>query len=124
MLLLLKFWHFWQLRRFWQSDVGFFMPFYLGIDAGGTKTESAVSNGAELLGQAVCGSCKVSRVGEEEARRNLHQAILQSCEAAKINPQAVNRVCIGLAGASIAGVVAWAQRVIHELAPGEVRVTG
>ena len=29
-----------------------FMPLYLGIDAGGTKTDCAVSNGAELLGQA------------------------------------------------------------------------
>ena len=28
------------------------MPLYLGIDAGGTKTDCAVSNGAELLGQA------------------------------------------------------------------------
>ena len=28
------------------------MPLYLGIDAGGTKTDCAISNGAELLGQA------------------------------------------------------------------------
>ena len=100
------------------------MPLYLGIDAGGTKTESAVSNGAELLGQAVCGTCKVSRVGEEEARRNLHEAIQKSCEAARIRPEAIHRVCIGITGASIAGIVAWAQRVIHELVPGEVRVIG
>ena len=28
------------------------MPLYLGIDAGGTKTDCAISNGVELLGQA------------------------------------------------------------------------
>lgn len=100
------------------------MPFYLGIDAGGTKTEAAVSNGAELLGQSLGGSCKVSRVGEEEAGRNLREAIIKSCESARIRPRDLSRVCIGISGASIAGVVNWVQRVIHELVPGEVRVVG
>ena len=100
------------------------MALYLGIDAGGTKTDSAVSNGAELLGQATGASCKLSRVGEEEARRNLHQVILRACEAAKVNPQAINQVCIGMSGASQAGVPAWAERVIHELVPGQVKVMG
>lgn len=100
------------------------MSLYLGIDAGGTKTESAVSNGAELLGQATSASCKVPRVSEEEARRNLHQAILRACEAAKVNPQSIDKVCIGISGASQAGVTAWAERTIHELIPGQVKVAG
>lgn len=100
------------------------MSLYLGIDAGGTKTESAVSNGAELLGQATCGSSKVSRVGEEEARRNLHQAILRACEAARVSPRAIDRVCIGMSGASPAGAKAWAEGAIHELIPGQVKVMG
>lgn len=100
------------------------MSLYLGIDAGGTKTESAVSNGAELLGQAIAGTCKVSRVGEEQARRNLHEAILKSCEAARISPQSISQVCIGMTGASVPSAVAWAQRVIHELVPGEIKAIG
>ena len=100
------------------------MPLYLGIDAGGTKTEAAVSNGAELLGQAMYGSFKISRVGEKEARHNLHQAILKSCEAARIHPQAINRVCIGMTGASVPALVAWTENTIHELVPGDVKVMG
>lgn len=100
------------------------MSLYLGIDVGGTKTESAVSNGAELLGQATCGSSKIARVGEEQARNNLREAILKSCEAAHVSPQAINHVCIGMTGASIASAVSWAERVIHELVPGEVKVIG
>src|SRR5262249_17806584 len=100
------------------------MALYLGIDAGGTKTEGAVSNGAELLGQATVASCKLSRVGEEEGRRNLHQAILRACEAAKVSPQAIDKVCLGISGASQAGVTAWAERVIHELVPGQVKIMG
>lgn len=100
------------------------MSLYLGIDAGGTKTEAAVSNGAELLGQATCASSKVSKVGEEEARRNLHQSILRACEAARVSPQAIDRVCIGMSGASPAGAAGWAERTIHELVPGQVKVIG
>jgi N-acetylglucosamine kinase-like BadF-type ATPase len=100
------------------------MPFYLGIDAGGTKTESAVSNGAELLGQATCGTAKVLRVGEEEARRNLRQAVLEACEAAKVKPTDISQVCIGMSGASVAGLVAWAEGVVHELGPAHVKVIG
>ena len=100
------------------------MALYLGIDAGGTKTESAVSNGAELLGQAMAPTAKIARVGEEQARQNLQQSIVRACEAAKVSPEAIDRVCIGISGASIAGVRAWTERVIHELVPGEVRVSG
>lgn len=100
------------------------MPYYLGIDAGGTKTESAVSNGAELLGQATSGSCKILRVGEEQARRNLRQAVLDACEAARVRPAEITQVCIGMSGASIPGVVSWAEGVIHELGPAHVKIIG
>jgi N-acetylglucosamine kinase-like BadF-type ATPase len=100
------------------------MPFYLGIDAGGTKTDCAISNGAELLGQAASASCKASRVGEEEAARNLHEGIIKVCEAAKVSPHEIQQVCLGISGASLPGTVKWAQNVIHELVPGTVRVTG
>jgi glucosamine kinase len=100
------------------------MPYYLGIDAGGTKTESAVSNGAELLGQATCGSCKVLRVGEEQARRNLRQAVLEACDAAKVRPGEISQVCIGMSGASIPGIISWAEGVIHELGPAHVKIIG
>lgn len=100
------------------------MPYYLGIDAGGTKTESAVSNGAELLGQATTGTSKVLRVGEAEARRNLRQSVLEACDAAGIKPTDISQVCIGMSGASVAGLVAWAEGVIHELGPAHVKVMG
>lgn len=100
------------------------MPYYLGIDAGGTKTESAVSNGAELLGQATSGTSKILRVGEAQARLNLRQAVLEACEAAKVSPTEIIQVCVGISGASIPGVVAWVEGVIHELGPAHVRIIG
>src|ERR1700761_2131618 len=93
------------------------MPLYLGIDAGGTKTECAVSNGAELLGQATGASAKLARVGKEKGRENLHAVIRQVCETAGVSPQSVQHVCIGMAGASLAEAVYWAQQTIRELMP-------
>jgi glucosamine kinase len=94
------------------------MALYLGIDAGGTKTDCAVSNGAELLGQASGASCKLARVGRQKARENLQSVIQQACEAARVLPRDVQHVCIGLAGASLPEAVQWAQATVREIAPG------
>src|SRR5258707_293440 len=93
------------------------MPLYLGSDAGGTKTDCAVSNGAELLGQATGASCKLARVGKERGRENLQSVIRQACEVAQIAPNELQHVCIGMAGASLAEAVHWAQQTIRELIP-------
>jgi N-acetylglucosamine kinase-like BadF-type ATPase len=93
------------------------MPLYLGIDAGGTKTDCAVSNGAELLGQATGASCKLARVGKERGRENLQTVVRQACEVAHVAPNEVQHVCIGMAGASLAEAVHWAQQTIRELTP-------
>ena len=100
------------------------MPLYLGIDAGGTKTDCAISNGAELLGQATGPTCKIARVGEEQASRNLHDVIMQACEAARVKPFDIQQVCLGISGASVPGVDAWARRVIQEIIPGKIIVMG
>lgn len=100
------------------------MPLYLGIDAGGTKTDCAISNGAELLGQATGPTCKIARVGEEQASRNLHDVIMQTCEVARVKPFDIQQVCLGISGASVPGVDAWARRVIQEIIPGKIIVMG
>ena len=93
------------------------MPLYLGIDAGGTKTDCAVSNGAELLGQATGASCKLARVGKERGRENLQSVIRQATQAAGIEASTIQHVCIGMSGASLAEAVQWAQQTIRELIP-------
>jgi glucosamine kinase len=93
------------------------MPLYLGIDAGGTKTDCAVSNGAELLGQATGSTCKLAYVGREKAREALQAVIRQACEVARVHAHEIQHVCIGMSGASLAEAVQWAQQTIRELIP-------
>lgn len=101
------------------------MALYLGIDAGGTKTDCAVSNGAELLGQASGDSCKLARVGRAKARETLQSAIQRACEAGRVLARDVRYVCIGMAGASLPEAVIWAQDTIREIVPeGAIYVAG
>lgn len=93
------------------------MGLYLGIDAGGTKTDCAVSNGAELLGQASGESCKLARVGRAKARETLQSVIQRACEAGRVLAHDVRHVCIGMAGASLPEAVIWAQETIREVVP-------
>jgi glucosamine kinase len=101
------------------------MALFLGIDAGGTKTDCAVSNGAELLGQASGDSCKLARVGRAKAHDNLQHVIADACDAARVLSRDVQHVCIGMAGASLPDAVIWAQDTIREVVPeGTIYVAG
>ncbi len=100
------------------------MPFYLGIDAGGTKTDCAISNGVELLGQAAGESCKIASVGKEKARKHLQEAILNTCKQAKVSPSEVQHICIGMSGASIEEAVNWVRETIKEVVPGQAYIVG
>jgi N-acetylglucosamine kinase-like BadF-type ATPase len=93
------------------------MALYLGIDAGGTKTDCALSNGAELLGQASGESCKLARVGRARAHDNLQSVVQQACEGARVLSREIGHVCIGMSGASLPEAVLWAQNTIRELTP-------
>src|SRR5260370_1474328 len=100
------------------------MPLYLGIDAGGTKTDCAISNGAELIGQAAGESCKLANIGREDARKHLQETILSTCQMAKVSPQTVQHICIGMSGASNAESVEWARQTIQEGVSGQIYVLG
>ena len=93
------------------------MSLYLGIDAGGTKTDCAISNGAELLGQATGASCKLARVGKDLARANLQDTMARAAESARVLSRDIQHVCIGMAGASLPEAVSWAQETIREVIP-------
>lgn len=59
------------------------MELALGVDGGGTRTRCiVVDERARVVGVGVSGPSKFDDVGMDTARANLHQAILQACQAA------------------------------------------
>jgi len=100
------------------------VPYYLGIDGGGSKTTCAIGDDSSQLATASAGPSNITRVGESRARESLHKAIGDACAAAKITPEQVQRACIGIAGAGreeVAGVV---RKIVAELIVGEINIAG
>jgi len=100
------------------------VTYYLGIDAGGTKTTCAVGDDDSVIATAVAGPGNIVRVGEAVAQRSLHQAITQACAAAGISAQQVTNACIGAAGAASDDILAAIRRIAAEILTAKLTVTG
>ena len=93
------------------------MPYYLGIDGGGTKTRCLLADETTLVAKAMTGGSNIVRLGEMQAREALHTAIRQACAAAKISPDQIRAVCIGAAGAARPEIAAKIRSILAELIP-------
>ncbi|MCU1305469.1 MAG: ATPase BadF/BadG/BcrA/BcrD type, partial [Acidobacteriaceae bacterium] len=100
------------------------MTLYLGIDAGGSKTECAIANEKEILGRFTAGTCKLQRVGREAATASLQAAVRGALHAANAKANDIRQSCIGISGASQPEVVEWATQTLTSLLSGGVTVVG
>lgn len=100
------------------------MPFFLGIDGGGTKTRCLIGDEKSQLGTGSSSSSKVQRVGETCARDALAAAVHEACVQAGISPRQIARTCAGITGAArpeIAGVM---RDLVASVAGGEIEIAG
>jgi N-acetylglucosamine kinase-like BadF-type ATPase len=100
------------------------VPYYLGIDGGGTKTTCAVGDETSLLATASAGPSNIVRVGEATTRESLQQAVRQACAAAGITPEQVSRTCAGGSGAARPELAAIVREFLAEILPTPVDVVG
>lgn len=100
------------------------MPYYLGIDGGGTKTTCAVGDESHLLAAATAGPSNIVRVGEVEARESLQLCVRQACAAAGIAPEEVSRTCVGGSGAARSELADIVRDFLAEILPTPIDVVG
>jgi glucosamine kinase len=100
------------------------MPYYLGIDGGGTKTTCAVGDATHLLATATAGPSNIVRVGESRARESLHQSVRQACAAAGITPAEIACTCVGGAGAGRPEFAELVRCILAEILPTPIEVVG
>lgn len=100
------------------------MPYYLGIDGGGTKTTCAVGDELHLLATATAGPSNIVRVGQAQARESLHQSVRQACAAAGIAPAQVAGTCVGGSGAARPELAEIVRGCLAEILPSPVDVVG
>jgi N-acetylglucosamine kinase-like BadF-type ATPase len=98
------------------------VPIFLGIDAGGTKTECALGDEHRVLGTSIAGTAKIRKVGEDAAGQALETGVQDVCRKTDINPQQITQTCIGISGSSIPEVVDWTYGVLKQLVAGEIKV--
>ncbi len=99
--------------------------YFLGIDAGGSKTAIALGDEYRALARFQTGSVKLGRVNEREARENLLSGLRSVCEAAHQIPDSICCCCIGFSGASRADLVAFLLRIAKDAMPSaRVEIVG
>jgi len=100
------------------------VPYYLGIDGGGTKTTCAVGDQTSLLASATAGPSNVVRVGETVARASLQQSVRQACAAAGIVPEQVSYACVGGSGAGRPELASAVRGFLAEILSTPIAVVG
>lgn len=100
------------------------MPFFLGIDGGGTKTRCIVGDERSHLGAGSSSSSKVQRVGEACARDALAGAIHEACVQAGISPRQIARTCAGITGSARPEIAVVMRNLLTGIVGGQVEVIG
>jgi N-acetylglucosamine kinase-like BadF-type ATPase len=100
------------------------LPYYLGIDGGGTKTTCAVGDEFRTLATATAGPSNIVRVGEAQARESLLQSARQACAAAGITAAQVSRTCVGGSGAARPALAEIVRSALAEILTTPIEVVG
>lgn len=98
------------------------MPFFLGIDGGGTKTRCILGDESSSLGSGSSSGCNVLRVGERCAQNSLQAAIHEACVQAGVSPRDIMRTCAGVAGGGRREIADILRRVLASITGGEIEI--
>jgi N-acetylglucosamine kinase-like BadF-type ATPase len=100
------------------------VPYYLGIDGGGTKTTCAVGDQTSLVATATAGPSNVVRVGETVTRESLQQSVRQACTAAGISTEQVSYTCVGGSGSGRPELASAVRGFLAEILSTPIDVVG
>ncbi|MHB8302079.1 MAG: N-acetylglucosamine kinase [Acidobacteriaceae bacterium] len=100
------------------------MAYYLGIDAGATKTQCVLATETELLARVQGGSIKITRVGQAGALENLRHLLAAMVSESGISLASVTSTCVGLSGSTIASVADWVRNALSAQVGGELLLYG
>jgi glucosamine kinase len=100
------------------------MGFFLGLDAGGTKTTALLGDGTNILTRAVGGSIKPLRVSQEQAQENITALLADVAQKSGIDLKQITATCVGTAGLRLPQTDGWMRKIISAHAGGAILVCG
>jgi glucosamine kinase len=100
------------------------MEYFLGVDAGGTKTEYVLGDASRELARACTGSIKRMKVDAATAETNLLEGLRQIEAASGVAAASVTGCCIGTAGETVPLVVDWLRDAFGRHVAGKLTIVG
>lgn len=100
------------------------MAFFLGVDAGGTKTQYVLGDDERVLGRVQGGTIKRMRADAETTTHNLEKALADLTSLTGISMPAVTRTCIGAAGITVPLVTDWMREAFGRRVGGSLVLVG
>src|ERR1017187_4090835 len=94
------------------------MAYFLGVDAGGTKTEFVVGDETRELARVRTGTLQRLRTDAQTAKANLEEGLRGLTAASCVSMQSIERCCIGSSGETVPLVVATSESEVRK-APGQ-----
>jgi glucosamine kinase len=91
------------------------MKYYLGIDAGGTKTVGAIADEERELARAQTGTIKLMRTDSAHALSNLQSLLDQLATSRGIGLHDIAGICVGAAGFAVPTVTNWIRQSLETL---------
>ncbi len=95
------------------------MAYFLGVDAGGTRTTFLLADEDRELGRVVAGSIKRLRREEGATQQNLTNALHELTALSGVPMLSVARCCVGASGTSAPLVADWITEAFRPLVGGE-----
>ena len=100
------------------------MAYFLGFDAGGTRTECALAEDDTILARASSGTIKIMLATVAEAEQNLDSLLRTISVESGVMLDSIACTCVGLAGISVPRIADWVRQALHARVSGEILLAG
>ncbi len=100
------------------------MAFFLGLDAGGTKTDYVLADETRELARVRTGTIKRLRTDAATATASLEEGLRELTAKTGVSMQSITRTCIGTAGVSVPLVTDWLRESFAARVSGELILMG
>jgi N-acetylglucosamine kinase-like BadF-type ATPase len=100
------------------------MRYFLGVDAGGTKTTFVLGDASRELARVQTGTIKRMKADAETAEANLRNGLDELEAKTGIASAEIARCCIGTAGETVPLVVDWLREAFARYVGGELIIVG
>jgi N-acetylglucosamine kinase-like BadF-type ATPase len=100
------------------------MAYFLGIDAGATRTRCALAEDDTILARASSGTIKIMLATVAEAEKNLDALLRAMAAESGVALDSIACTCVGLAGISVPRIADWVRQALHARVSGEILLAG